>query len=84
MITGTIVLEDISISFTAVGSAKGENREVLYTISDALSDKCETKTVEQEKFFKTLAIAVHNDGMPDYKKDYEDAESIQSLIRWIP
>jgi len=81
MLTGTIILEDISISFRQDENKTGG---IVYTVSDSLSCKSETKIVAQDKFFKALAIAVHNDGMPDYKKDYEDAESIQSLIRWIP
>ena len=48
------------------------------TVSEQFRD------IPQDKFFKALAIAVHNDGMPDAEKDYPDAESIMGKIRWIP
>lgn len=43
--------------------------------------------VPQEAFLKALAIAVHNDGMPDYRADYPDAEAVQLSdpeFRFIP
>ena len=80
MICGNIIMEDTSISF----QHNQETGEVTFTVIDALIGKSETKTVPQDKFFKALAIAVHNDGMPDYNKDYDDAESIMVEIRWIP
>lgn len=80
MICGNIIMEDTSISF----QHNQETGEVTFTVIDALISKSETKTVPQDKFFKALAIAVHNDGMPDYNKDYDDAESIMGEIRWIP
>lgn len=81
MIFGTVTLEDTEISFWVLDD--GTNK-VEYTIIDCPSGEREDFIVSQDKFFKALAIAVHNDGMPDYKKDYLDAESIQGKIRWIP
>ena len=80
MICGNIIMEDTSISF----QHNQETGEVTFTVIDALIGKSETKTVPQDKFFKALAIAVHNDGMPDYNVDYPDAESVMGDIRWIP
>ena len=79
MIAGTIVMEDQTLQF----SLNYDENTVTYTISDTL-DGSETFTVPQSKFFKALAISMHNDGMPDYKADYPDAESIMGRIRWIP
>lgn len=78
MIAGTVVLEDHTISFCQDGGM------VTFTVGDATIGMQETQTVPGHKFFKALAIAVHNDGMPDYKKDYPDAEDIMGTIRWIP
>lgn len=87
MIAGTIVLEDILISFEMT-----ENYTVKYDVYEyrpnaehgAEAHRHESLEVPQDKFFKALSISVHNDGMPDYAKDYPDAESIMGAIRWIP
>jgi hypothetical protein len=82
MIRGSIELEDINIVF----SLNSRTNEVAFNVEDTLNKKRETHVVPQAKFFKALAIAIHNDGMPDYKLDYPDAESIMQPggIRWIP
>lgn len=80
MIAGHIRLEDLVINFEVLY----DTNEVYYTITDLVADMVERHTVPQAKFFKALAIAVHNDGEPDYRLDYPDAESIQGNIRWIP
>ena len=67
MIKGTIRLEDVTLDF----EVNPETMEATYTITDTFEadePKSETKTVSQDKFFNALAIAVHNDGMPDYEK----------------
>jgi hypothetical protein len=78
-IQGSVILEDTTISFLA-----NYDGECVVHISDTLTGEHEHMIVPSEKFFKALAIAVHSDGMPDYNVDYEDAESIQGKIRWIP
>ena len=80
MIKGTIVLEDTTIGFDYIY----EGNLVSYFVRDNLEYKEESFTVPARKFFSALAIAVHLDGMPDWKTDYEDAESIMGEIRWIP
>ena len=80
MIAGNIILEDTQINFTV----DYITNTVSFTVSDTLLGRSESKVVPQDKFFKALAIAVHNDGMPDYNLDYPDAESIMGEIRWIP
>ncbi len=80
MIAGNIILEDHSLNF----NVNYNDNTCTFTIIDNGAGRQETFTVPQEKFFKALAIAVHNDGMPDYKLDYPDAESIMGRIRWIP
>lgn len=79
MINGTVTLEDITISFKVT-----KLNEVTAIIHDTLESKVEEITVPTDKFFKALSIAVHADGMPDYKTDYADAASIMKTIRWIP
>ena len=81
-IWGEINLEDIKIDF----AVDHTNNTVMYKVWEWSEKglKEETFTVPQAKFFKALAIAVHNDGMPDAEKDYPDAESIMGEIRWIP
>ena len=82
MIQGTIQLEDVRIQF----HVNYEDNTVSYVVSEDLGNKLRTEKliVPQAKFFKALAIAVHNDGMPDADVDYPDAESIMGEIRWIP
>ena len=92
MICGTVVLEDTILNFKVVPFVATRDNVlaegvVEFTVSDTLTGASETKKVPQSKFFKALAIAVHNDGMPDYKVDYADAEEIQPVnkdLRWIP
>ena len=82
MISGIIVLEDISIFFTC---GLGDNGLMArWNICDNVTGNMETMTADQDKFLKALAIAMHNDGMPDYKADYPDAELCMGEIRWIP
>ena len=80
MIQGVITLEDITISFVVFH----KTNTVYYTVTDTSTDTVESFEVPQDKFFKALSIAVHNDGTPEYMKDYPDAESIMGKIRWIP
>ena len=82
MICGDITLEDIRIRFEDT-----DRGTVKYTAIDIYGGEFETQEVPLDKFFKALAIAVHADGMPDYQKDYPDAESVMpehSKLRWIP
>ena len=84
MICGTVCIEEIVINF-AVITDPHSNNTVNYTVSDTASGIAESfNNVAQHKFFKALAIAVHNDGTPNYDLDYPDAESIMGDIRWIP
>lgn len=80
MIEGRIVMEDTTIQFEYLV----EKSSVRYTVTDTFLNKTETFEDPARKFFSALAIAVHLDGMPDWKTDYEDAESIMGEIRWIP
>lgn len=82
MISGNVTFEDIHIVF----SINPHANEARYQVEDLHTKKLETHVVPQAKFLKALAILVHNDGTPDYKADYSDAESIMQPngIRWIP
>lgn len=87
MIAGSITLEDVRISFEMT-----ENLTVKYDVYEyapnamlgAGAYRHESFEVPQDKFFKALSIAVHNNGMPNAEQDYPDAESIMGQIRWIP
>jgi hypothetical protein len=82
MISGHVVMEDIEVLYK-----DNSDLTVTYTVKQCLpsgNELVETFTVPQEVFFKALSIAVHNSGMPDYREDYPDAESIMGTIRWIP
>jgi hypothetical protein len=78
MIFGKITLEDHQIDFQVI-----EDR-VKYIVKDSLNMEHEILDVSAEDFLKALAIAVHPDGMPDYKLDYPAAERAQGKLRWIP
>ena len=77
-IQGTIILEDTVIQFVLT-----EDREALYTVRDTPSGAEETKRVPQADFLAALAIAVHNDGTPNWKADYDRAESVQPDNRYL-
>lgn len=82
MFAGEIVMEDISIRFM-----RNIDNTVTYTVTEynpKTGIDSEMFTVHADTFFKALAIAVHNDGTPDYRADYLAAESIMGEIRWIP
>jgi hypothetical protein len=86
MIAGTIVMEDTMLTF----STNHDSLTVTFTVADVgigydgSLPRAETRTVPQAAFFAALAIAVHNDGMPDAEADYPAAESVMGAIRWIP
>ena len=88
MFTGSICMEDVIVTF-AVKSSYNDvmalEDTVDYTVSDTTAGIAESfHGVSPAKFFKALAIAIHNDGMPDWRADYADAESIMGTTRWIP
>jgi len=82
MIAGTLILETTIINFVQIRDVHALNMSV--NISDTENGEIEDLIIPQDKFLKALAIAVHNDGMPDHKLDYPDAESVMGKIRWIP
>jgi hypothetical protein len=77
MFKGSITMEDTSISWDIDDALTAH-----YTVT--CGDVTEAFSVPQAKFLKALAIAVHNDGMPDYREDYEEANALMGQIRWIP
>jgi hypothetical protein len=79
MIYGTIVLVDIAIQFTCIA-----NQLASVQIMNTFTGELESYTCPQADFLAALSIAVHNDGEPDYRKDYPAAESAMRTIRWIP
>lgn len=85
MISGKIILEDITIEFGQTESPEeGGLAQLFMLVTITKGYLREILLLPQAKFFKALAIAVHNDGMPEYEKDYPDAESVMGKIRWIP
>ena len=81
MLAGTIVMEDQTITYC---QSQEQDHMIVYTVTDTDLFMSETFVVPQDTFFKALAIALHNDGTPDFRVDYDAAESIQGVIRWIP
>jgi len=87
MIAGTIVLEDVALTFTCrtiVATDGSERLVATYTVTDLPTGETETLEVPQADFLAALAIALHNDGTPDWQKDYPAAETVMGNIRWIP
>jgi hypothetical protein len=80
MISGTIILEDTSITFVI----DPQHNTATYTVCDTFAGLTEHFTVPQAHFLAALSIAIHNDGQTDYDKDLILAESIMGEIRWIP
>ncbi len=81
-INGVIRVADFRIQFAC---DTGKNIAV-YTVENDEGDSC-TKRCDPSAFLKALSIMIHNDGMPDYKADYPDAESVQPDnpdLRFIP
>ncbi len=83
-IFGDITLEDIRILFEHTGDKNTVNFRVYDRSPNGTVRSENFRDIPAAKFFKALAIAVHNDGTPEYQKDYSDAESIMGDIRWIP
>ncbi len=81
MISGTIVLENITIDFECV-----DGIATATIIEQGLKEGATHEYIKcpQYDFLAALAIAVHNDGLPNMDKDYPLAEAIQKKIRWIP
>lgn len=80
-IFGDITLEDTRIIF----EQNQKDNTINFRVYDYPSRTSEHfRDIPQDKFFKALSIAIHNDGMPDAVRDYPDAESIMGKIRWIP
>jgi hypothetical protein len=84
-IHGKITLADQTIEFAC------DNGTCSYTVSyekaPGHTSSWSRAMCPQASFLKALAIAVHNDGMPDYNADYPDAETVQptaSEFRFIP
>lgn len=80
-ISGVIRLADMVISFSC---NSGENKASYYIEREGIGV---TKHCDSDKLLKALAIMIHNDGTPDYKVDYDDAESTQPSdpeMRFIP
>ena len=77
---GTIVMEDITLSF----KMSSDGLQVTYTCIDTVTGENETVTRTTQQFFKALAIALHPAGWPDADKDYPEAEEAMGCIRWIP
>lgn len=83
MIAGTVILEDLVITFTAIESKSLP--KISYTVTN-LDGESETRIVSQYNFLAALAIAVHNDGAPT-EDDYPGAEAVQPqnpALRFIP
>ena len=87
-IEGFIVLEDMTITFHQDNSQdEHEMRVRVSRTGGAGPDKAESYLVKQADFLKALAIAMHNDGTPDWQVDYpaaEDAQPADPELRFIP
>ena len=84
MIYGRVRFEDTILTWDTTHEEEGK---VRYTVEDAFSHAHEVRVVDSRAFFNALSILAHNDGMPDYRVDYPEAESVQPLntaLRWIP
>lgn len=91
MIAGTIILEDVTITFSQVSTKGTGNKELRmrYTVADSVSGDHAHLECDQAAFLAALAIAVHNDGDPNAERDYPAAESVMPVslnkaLRWIP
>ena len=81
-ISGKLVLEDTTIEFTL--EQLGSTPSIAHVkVTDAWSNTSESYIHDGAEFMAALAIAVHNDGTPDYVKDYPAAERAQRKFRWI-
>lgn len=83
-VQGVIQLADMLLEFQV-----GEG-VAFYTVTltdDNGIQRTTSQTCPQDAFLKALAIAVHNDGTPNYETDYPDAELAQPAdvaFRFIP
>lgn len=80
MLTFQICLADIVINAVV----NEETRLATVSVVDTQTQETETYTCDAIDFTKALSIAVHWDGMPDYREDSPAAERAIGKIRWIP
>ena len=82
MISGTIIIADKAITFTM-----NNNNNIVYTVSDIVSDLQETKEVPGKDFMIAIGLALSWDGEIPGEDGYELAESVQPdnpELRFIP
>ena len=84
MISGSLVLEDLTIQFEIINQDGCPSRAHVIVNGDGGSSDyyCDAPA-----FLAALAIAVHNDGAPNWEEDYPLAESAQPgnpALRFIP
>jgi hypothetical protein len=82
MIAGTVILEDVTITFDIDQSAVLANVMVCERVRN--EERTEHYTTNARDFMCALAIAVHYDGAPNVDNDYPAAEKAMGEIRWIP
>lgn len=80
-ISGKVVLEDLTITFECVD---GLAHFIVDEQEPDGTKRSEKLQRPQAEFLAALAIAVHNDGTPEWENDYPAAERCQGAIRWIP
>ena len=82
MISGTIIIADKAITFTM-----NNNNNIVYTVSDIVSDLQETKEVPGKDFMIAIGLALSWDGEIPVENAYELAKSVQPdnpELRFIP
>ena len=72
MISGTIVLEDMVITFTKQGN------NIFYTTINSVTGTQETKTVPSKKFRLYLGIVIGGNSILLGKEGYNLADNVQS------
>jgi hypothetical protein len=82
MIAGTIVMEDVTIHFMLVGDDRAQVTVGQTNMHGEVY--VESYECSATDFTKALAIAVHHEGMPNAREEYDAAERAMGEIRWIP
>jgi hypothetical protein len=89
MLAGTIVIEDLTITFKVNQAEKDETYEgtyhVTYTVCEGLTGEEETVFCHAGRFMRALGCALNFSG--DHVGEYEELEAIQPInekLRFIP
>ena len=84
MIAGTVILEDVTITFDIGQKEKAGLANIMVCERARNEENTEHCVADAYNFLCALSIAIHPEGAPNVVDDYPAAERAMGKIRWIP